>query len=126
MEITVRKNAYDIEKKTSWPDSVLEVGKDYSIQQIDFCFDSRDFSIIEKYDKNYPFAEHGTEYFLVEKKSNKFINLGDIPKDKYGVLMHSYICRGFKVYEDGIYFVTEKFENHERKCLIIGRMPLPK
>jgi hypothetical protein len=46
LEISIQKNAYNIEREISWSDSVIERGKKYSIQQSDFCFDSKNVSIM--------------------------------------------------------------------------------
>jgi len=124
IEMALRKNAYDVRKEISWPDSMLEVGKNYSIQQMDFCFDSKDVLIICKYDKGH----HGgkEEYFLFEKKNNKFVDLGYISGDQFGLVIHPNVCRGFKVYKDGIYFISERIEHHKEKGIIIAKIAIPK
>src|SRR5271169_220243 len=120
LQITIANDVENIEKEASYPDSLLEIGKKYSIQQIDYCFNSKDNSIVERYDKNHPGST--AEYFYIEKKTNKFINLGTINEDKCGLPIHSNICRGFKIYKDGIYFIGEKYVNHKEKSLIISKI----
>lgn len=122
LEVVIKKNAYDIEKEINWPDSMHLNRKDYFIQQSDLCFDSRRVSIIDRYNKNAVLPRE--EYFLLDKQNNRFFNLGSVP-DSFGLVLHPNECRGFKVYKDGIYFISERMKSGKAESIIIGKMAFP-
>jgi hypothetical protein len=124
-QVSIVKDAYDIEKKMSFPNDTILFSKNYYIQQMDFCYCSSGISIIRKSDKYHP-GSKDREYLFFEKETNRFINLGRILEDKDIMILHTNTCRGFKVYKDSIYFSGTRFENYKEKSLTIWQMPVPK
>ena len=124
LQVITVKDVYDIDREITLPEEVLKIGKNNTAYKMGFCYCSKDVSIIDKYDRNNP-QNPNVEYLFYERNTNRVVNLGSIMENKFGMVLHTGICRGFKVYKDGIYFIGLKYEKHKEKRLIISKTPFP-
>jgi hypothetical protein len=124
LEIVIEMGFYDSEKRWGIPADSGSIEKhEYLIRQGDFRYCSRNLSVVRR-SEEHRHGERTQEYLLINRETRRAQTILRVtPVDTLSLMLGG-VCRGFRVYDDGIYFIRSRFENHKEKSLIISKIPL--
>jgi hypothetical protein len=119
----IKHNFFDKKLKTLLPINNINFKQPRIIRQINYCGCNENYIIISSTRKN----SNEDEYIILYDRINdKYINLGEGIFDRYGILiLHTHMCRGFKIYGNKIYFIGITYDNGVRKELVVGLVDIP-
>jgi hypothetical protein len=116
-------NVYNNYSEMEFKGDDNKLNESSSIGKGSFYFYSKHYSITEKHNR-YRLGSP-EEYYLLDYTAHKITKLGVIPEEKYGLVLSLNQGRGFKIFQNGIFFISMTYANHKEKSLIISRISLP-
>jgi len=119
-KVEIIKGMYNFDKRF---EKQLNQKQRTQFKQVDVCGCSNDAIVLGKH-----IGEKGhsgkSEYFYLNNKTNVQTPLNCLSEELTGLILHTDVCRGFKIYPDASYCVGMTFVNGMEDYLIVTRINL--